>query len=266
MNRKSKKIRNYSFRESKRLPLERMIEINGVRIPSMPGSCYHAIMCSLASHKDKFIVWDRLYELVEKYMCQYGGPRCWDRFKNKSNAKTYQQRIKDNTHTLTRTGKDCYGFRLHEQGMAIYFFKDGAILFTGGTYHKRGEKYDVSFPDGRHLQVRYRGTTMTMKEYKKFLELNLIDASGKILDHPAIRQLRKESHEHDAGSEVSGETIEVCIVLSDGFDQATANRLEKLGLIVDEVHSNEVIGQLPRTRLAELKNDKDVREVEIAGV
>lgn len=188
-----KKVRNYSFKKSKKISSERMIEINGVKIPAIPGSCYHAIMCALASLKDKFVHWHKLNELVEKYMCQYGGNECWEKFKDKK--KSYEDRIKDNTHTLTRTGKDCYGFRLHEQGMAIYFFQDGATLLTGGTYSKRGDKYNVIFPDGRHLQHRYRGLTMTMREYKYFVDLKVIDSSGKILDHDKIKDARKQMEE-----------------------------------------------------------------------
>lgn len=259
------KIRNYSFQHSKRLPENKMTEINGVKIPSMPGSCYHAIICALAQNKNKLVPWGRLIELTERYMRQYGGTDAWEKFKNKSNVKTYQQRIKDNTHTLTRTGKDCYGYRLHERGMAIYFFKDGSTLFTAGTMIQKGDDYDVKFADGRGLQVRYRGTTMTSKEYKRFLELNLIDASGRIVDANGIRKFRAQrKNASDTTLEVSD--VQVCVKLGSTASQKTADRLEGMGFVVEEAVDNELIGRIPSDRLDDLQSDVDIEHVESAGV
>lgn len=262
------KVRNYSFSESKRLPPEKMTEVNGVKIPSMPGSCYHAIICALAEHKDTFLTWDRIIELVERFMRQYGGPEAWDKFKAKKGVKTYQQRIKDNTHTLTRTGRDCYGYRLHELGMAIYFFKDGATLLTGGEFEKQGSSYEVKFPDGRCLQVRYRGTTVTSKEYKRFLEAGLIDPSGKILNATGIRKLRRETASNNGQVPVAQPqhhaVMSVCVTLHEDFDQNTATRLENLGLIVEQAVENELLGQITSDKLGDLESDEDVLGVEIS--
>lgn len=257
-----KKIRNYSFRNSKRLPVEKMTEVNGVKIPSMPGSCYHAIIAALAEYKDKFCSWNKLIEVAQRNMKMYGGQDAWNKFVQKSKVKSYQQRIKDNTHTLTRTGRDCYGFRLHEQGMCIYFFKDGAMLLTGGELQNGTEAYDVIFPDGRRLQTRYRGTTMTHKEYKRFLEENFIDVTGRIIDSKGIKKMR--------ASGVSGvvpldETVHVCVILNDTFDQNTALRLERAGLKVEQGLGNELIGTAPSSSISELKKDIDVKEVEVSG-
>ena len=171
MNRKSckarkprkPKVRNYSFTDSKKLPINIMTQVNGIRIPSIPGSCYHAIIAALAEYKDRFCSWDRVIFLAAQNMRKYGGEKAWDKFHNKRGVKSYAQRIKDNAHTLTRTGKDCYGYRMHEMGMAIYFFKDGAMLITGGELREGNGTYDVYFSDGRRLQKRYRGHTRTSR-------------------------------------------------------------------------------------------------------
>lgn len=261
------KVRNYSFKDSKRLPFDKMTEVNGVRIPSMPGSCYHAIICALAQNKDNFLTWDRITELTEKYMRRFGGPQAWDKFCNKKGVKSPKQRIKDNTHTLTRTGRDCYGYRLHEQGMAIYFFKDGAMLLTGGTFEKKGDNYTVTFPDGRTLQTRYRGTTMTSTEYKRFLDAGYIDASGGVLDIDGIRKARKQMQERPVANFVQTEEkmVNVCLTLADDFDQDTAYRLEELGFKVEAVHGNELVGSAPETALDRIKLDDDVIDVDMSG-
>lgn len=256
------KVRNYSFNNSKRLPESKMTEVNGIKIPSMPGSCYHAIICALAQDKNKLVAWDRIVELTERYICQYGGRDIWDKFVKKSDVKSYQQRIKDNTHTLTRTGKDCYGYRLHERGMAIYFFKDGAILFTNGEFKSTNNSYDVIFPDGRGLQVRYRGTTMTSKEYKRFLDLGYIDPNGRILDSTGIKRFRAKKT--DGSLPVTDELMHVCVTLGDEIDQDTAIRLESLGFVVEEALDKELIGRIPSAKLDDLQSDKDVAHVDVA--
>lgn len=268
-----KKIRNYSFKNSRRLPIDKMTEVNGVRIPSMPGSCYHAIICTLAQNKNKFCSWDKIIELTEKYMKQYGGQKSWDKFSSKSGVKGYKQRIKDNTHTLTRTGQDCYGYRLHERGMCIYFFKDGASLFTSGEFSTDGELYSVKFSDGRGLQVRYRGTTMTYHEYKKFLDDKHIDINGKILNHDAIRDFRvglssyRHVEEETPASSPAPSVTQVSVTLDENFTQDTANRLEGLGFVVEQAMDNELIGTVSADKVASLQNDKDVLDVvSLSGV
>ncbi len=261
---KKPKVRNYSFKNSKRLPVDKMTKISGVRVPSMPGSCYHAVICALAQNKDSFTPWHRIVELTEKYMLQYGGEQAWDKFRNKTKVKSYQQRIKDNTHTLTRTGKDCYGFRLHEQGMAIYFFKDGAILITGGTFVQDGESYDVIFPDARGLQVRYRGTTMTSREYKKFLAAGHIDKSGRILNVDGIKKLRSGTSEQTPRLSKE-DKLHICVTLSENYDQDTARRLSEIGFVVEEAHDHELIGMIDSGHLDTLKRDKDVVATMTAG-
>ena len=75
-----KKNRSYSFKNSKRLPIDQMTEVNGIKIPSIPGSCYHAIIASLAENKDKFCSWNKISELTGKNMRMYGGQQAWDNF------------------------------------------------------------------------------------------------------------------------------------------------------------------------------------------
>ena len=239
-----------------------MTEINGVRIPSMPGSCYHAIICALAEVKDRFCSWYKVVERTEHFMRMYGGEEAWAKFKNKSEVKTYECRIKDNAHTLTRSGKDCYGYRLHERGMAIYFFKDGAILFTGGVFTKKGSSYAVKFPDGKGLQHRYRGTTMSFKEYKNFLEHNYITASGELRDADSIRNVRARIALDK--KEENKKRVKVSIVLDDRYNQDTAFRLRSFGLIVAESEDNELSGTLPADQLDNIMEDDDVVDVVVA--
>lgn len=256
------KIRNYSFQSSKRLPENRMTEVNGIRIPSMPGSCYHAIMCTLAESKDQFCSWHKIYERTEYFMKMYGGDEVWTKFKNKNEVKTCEQRIKDNAHTLTRTGRDCYGYRLHERGMVIYFFKDGAVLYTGGQFVKTSTGYQVKFPDGKGLQTRYRGTTMTYKEYKRFLDMEYIDASGNLKKPELIRKFRSETSATRREEEQN--RISVSITLDDSYNQDTAFRLQSMGLIVTNSENNEIAGTLPKDKLDSIIEDEDVVDVVVA--
>ncbi len=260
------KVRNYSFQSSKRLPAEKMTEVNGIKVPSMPGSCYHAVICALAESKDQFVTWDKVFERTEKYMKQYGGDKTWEKFKNKSQVKSCQQRIKDNAHTLTRSGRDCYGYRLHERGMVIYFFKDGAILYTGGEFNQDKSGYSVTFSDGKGLQMRYRGTTMTFKEYKKFLDAGYIDACGTILDADGIRDMRVKSSTPVVSiptlkTIVKPKMVRVSVILDESYTQDTADRLENIGLVVISSDANEIGGDLPYDKLEELSKDEDVLDV-----
>ena len=197
-------------------------------------------------------------------MRMYGGEKSWEKFINKNQVKSHQQRVKDNTHTLTRTGKDCYGYRLHEQGMCIYYFKDGAMLLTGGNLNAlENGQYSVVFPDGRDLQTRYRGTTMTYKEYVRFLEKGLIDKTGKVLDVDGVKRMRAVGSEEDSNSEET--KSHVCVILENTFDQQTAERLEKLGFEVEQAFGNELIGLVLTSQMQKLKADSDVKEVEVSG-
>lgn len=259
---KKKKVRNYSFRNSKRLPVDRMTEVNGVKIPSMPGSCYHAIISALAENKGQFCGWDKIIDLTRRNMRMYGGSVAWDKFVSKSNVKSYEQRIKDNAHTLTRRGRDCYGYRLHELGMCIYYFKDGAVLFVGGRFVEKDDGYDVVFEDKRALQIRYRGTTMTHKEYKDFLNKKYINISGRTLNHEGIKNARSQGI--TLGESIEGQ-LHVCVALGGGFDQHTANRLEAIGLNVEQALGNELLGTINGSKLDLLRSDCDVAEVEVSG-
>jgi hypothetical protein len=260
-----KKPRNYSFKKSRKLSPDKMTEVNGIKIPSMPGSCYHAIIATLAENKDKFCSWAKIIEGTQKYMRMYGGSKAWETFVSKDEVKTYEQRIQDNTHTLTRGGKDCYGFRLHELGMCIYYFKDGAVLYTNGEMKINGKYYDVVFPNGLKLQTRYRGTGMTYREYGKFLEKGYIDKTGRILNENGIKYLRRFGLESIDGLPFQEDILNVCVELQETFDQKTALRLEKIGFIVEQGFDNELIGTIIKSKLAKLKADKDVKEVTVAG-
>jgi len=269
---KSKKKRNYSFRKSSRLSHDKMTEIDGIKIPAMPGTCYHGILCSLAINHNKFCTWERIFLMTEKYMIQYGGQKAWDKFVGKSDVKAYQQRIRDNTHTLTRTGRNAYGYRLHELGMAIYYFKDGAMLLVGGKRTVSGNKYQVTFKNGCQLQSRYRGSALTYKEYKTFLNLKYIDESCTILKYDSIKEARAKKGEeiknYDKNTllKTDNTLIQVCIKLDESYDQHTANRLESLGLVVEEIVRNEIIGMIRADCVSLVKEDIDVQSVTVQEI
>lgn len=263
--------RNYSFLNSKRIAQEKMTEVNGVVIPAIPGTSYHAIISGLAEYKDKVVPWEKVFRSVERFMRQYGGQKVWADFFQKQDVESYQNRIKLNTHALTRSGKNCYGYRLHERGMCIYYFADGAMLLTGGNLVKQGAKYDVIFPDGRGLQVRYRGRSMTSSEYEKFLEMDLITSSGKILNNNGIKAYKKNCRRSltDMQEEIEAllkpkksNGVEVCISLCDDYDQDTADRLKGYGFVMEQVLKNQVVGTLPEENLQALIEDEDVLEVD----
>ena len=210
-------------------------------------------------------------------MKKYGGPEAWNKFVGKKNVNnTWNDRIRENCHTLTRRGKDCYGYRMHELGCAIYFFKDGAILYTGGKLVRKSGKYNVEFPDGRALQYRSRGTTMTFKEYKEFLELGLVDINSKILFPNKVSQLRNKyaarldayKRQKEAAIKVEAENrmMQVCLKLKGGFSQATADRLEQIGLVVEEVMDDEIIGNIVEEQVEVLRQDEGVEEMEVAAL
>ncbi len=256
-----RKNRNYSFKNSKKLSIDKMTEVNGVPIPSVPGSCYHAILCALASNKNKFLAWDRIIELTEKYMRQYGGSPAWDKFKGKSEVKDYEKRIRDNAHTLTRTGKDCYGFRLHERGMAMYYFKDGAMLLTGGEYVPCKGGYKVKFSNDMGLQTRYRGSTMTYHEYKVFLDHDWIDASGTLLNSEAIRDFRAGKEESDCSEEQNGngsDRVQVSITLDENVSDDFVAKLKSKGLKIEHIMVNEIIGTVPKNEVNAIQGYDEV--------
>lgn len=257
--------RNYSFQNSRRLPIKKMTVVNGVQIPAMPGSCFHAILFILALHKNEFCAWDIIFETVENKIQQYGGKKAWKKFKGKMGVQKYRKRIKNNVRTLTRTGKDCYGYRLHERGMGIYLFKDGAMLLTGGDLVRTGFGYDVHFPDGRKLQKRPHGISLTWNEYQLFFEMKLIDKSCKLLNHDGIKQSRMKAHIMNRALRCeSYGRMPVAVVLGDGYDQHTADRLEGLGLVVNRTTGDNVLlGTMEAINMIDLKNDKDVVDVQL---
>ena len=61
------------------------------------------------------------------------------------------------------------------------------------------------------------------------------------------------------------DVLNVCVELSDTFDQKTAMRLEKIGFIVEQGFDNELLGTILASKLSKLKSDKDVKEVIVAG-
>ena len=134
--------RNLSLLKSKILSEEKMTEINGVLIPYLAGTSNHAILCALAEYRDRIIFWERLFQLSEKYLRQFGGPDVCDEFLKIKKVNDYKKRIKDTVLRWTANNtKTNLGYRLHERGMVVYVFSDGAMLITGGKLVKDGKKY-----------------------------------------------------------------------------------------------------------------------------
>ena len=61
-----------------------------------------------------------------------------------------------------------------------------------------------------------------------------------------------------------GDKIQVCVSLEQTYSQATANRLSRLGLEVEESLGGEIIGLFPPSKLQLLKDDVDVKNVDAA--
>jgi len=271
----AKKKRNYSMKASRRLPEEKMTETNGIKIPAVPGTCYHALICSLAQYKDQFCTWEKIYELTERYMRQYGGSESWESFYERGgDPESVRRRIRENLYTLTRTGKTCYSLRLHERGLCIYSFDDGAILLTGGLYEKKGRSYSLIFPDGRSIQKRHRGRTFSYREYQRLVERNALTPSCEIVDKDRMKKeiaalKAEDSHEestdglNDIFSQEDDKIAQVVIVLDDSYDQQTAYRLESLGLVVEQASGKDLIGSMPASNVERLRQDKDVAEVSV---
>jgi hypothetical protein len=174
-------MKKYSPQKFKRLSDERMTFIGEIQIPATPGSFCHAILCSLVDNKNKFVTWNRLLKLVEEYMVMFGGEKSWKKFSfaKSKNLDGVLKKIKTNIHSLTRTGKNNQGYKLHERGIAIYYFKDGAMARTGGKYipAKGRKSYDVRFHDGTGIQLRFRGKLLSYREYKDFVGNNWYEES-----------------------------------------------------------------------------------------
>ena len=145
--------------------------------------------------------------------------------------------------------------------MCIYYFRDGAMLLTGGELINTKDSYDVVFNDGRRLQKRYRGTAMSYKEYKKFLEAGFINPSGAILNSKGVKKYRNTGH--IIAKTIDEDRVQVCIVLSPKYNQDTANRLHALDLIVEESLGGEIIGTIPKENVPKLRMDKDVENVDL---
>lgn len=237
-----------------------MTVMEGFKIPSYAGSCYHAIICALISKRNHFCNWEMLYNLTEKYMILFGGQDTWNIFKNKQDcSRDYKKRIRENAYTLTRCGKHCYGYRLHELGMVIYMFRDGVILFTDGKFIRMNDIYYVVFPNGRTLQVKRQGQSYLYSDFEKYINSKVMSISGKIFD---VKYFNKHRKLFKYGSYANSK-LKVAIELNDSFDQETANRFEALNLKVYKFDSLVVYGWIPSKNLSGLLNDKDIKTIRI---
>ena len=122
----------------------------------------------------------------------------------------------------------------------------------------------MKFSGDRGLQARYRGTTMTSKEYKRFLDAGYIDPSGSILDSKGIKDFRNRvlSNRSAVAAPTTPERVKVTIILDDNYDQQTATRLELLGVVVLNSRENEIDATISADKVDEVRLDLDVLDVE----
>jgi len=162
--------------------IRKLTRVNGIPIPATPGTLHHAVISSLAASKEVFCKWDKIVELCERYVIQFGGDEAWEKFDSKYTQEEITNKIKQEVSTLGRKGKKYPAYLLHHSGNAIYYFKDGAIMHVGGTFTRRGPTYEVVFKKGRKLQTRKKGHSMKYKEFNQFVENGIVDPCGNILD------------------------------------------------------------------------------------
>jgi hypothetical protein len=69
-----------------------------------------------------------------------------------------------------------------------------------------------------------------------------------------------------AGADVSADRLSVLVALrGDCLEEEARARLELLGLVVDRVVQNKVIGSIPASRLTALRGDPAVAQVEVSA-
>jgi len=180
-----KRNRNIKSRKkrTKRLSEERMVMINNIYIPAMPGTPYHAIMCSLVENKNKFTPWGMLRNLFEKYFVMYGSEKAWKKFasspsrKNKIDNEYLFKKIKSKVTSLTRRGKKYISYKFHQCGMAVYLFKDGAMMRVGGIFvpAKGRRPYNVQFENSTTDFQEDVKNKISYREYKDIVDENLSD-------------------------------------------------------------------------------------------
>lgn len=170
----------------------KLTKVNNVPIPATPGTAQHSIIASLASTKEIFCTWNKIVQLVERYMIQFGGDQSWEKFTDNKTPEEVEENIKQHVSSLARKGKNYPGFFLHKLGLVVYCFEDGAILHAGGKYISKGRSYEVSLKKGKGLQIRSRGRSMTYNEYNQYIERGAMDVSGKVIDEKKMKSTKSE--------------------------------------------------------------------------
>lgn len=275
-----KKIKGPAELPENRYPKNGMIEINGIIIPYSPGTFNFSICCVLAHEKDRFVSWNKIYLGVERYIRQYAGVGAWSKFVNKKTAKNWKKRIQQNAYVLTRLTSKNNGRHLHQCGMAVYFFRDGLVLYTGGKYvkDKHSRKYEVVFPDGKRVQkhngmkssyknMKTGALWFTFQEYRRFVESGFIDKSCSVLNAEGIHQYRKYAKNINIENVLKldnkrEDNVKVCVSLSEDCDSEAAFRLESCGFIIEQNTENQLIGTIPEENIELLEDDDDVLDVE----
>lgn len=150
-----KQLTKKSFTTSRKLPTSRMTVISDISVPAMCGTLHHAIICSLLDNKNRFVTWNKLERLVPIHVLQYGGEEAFKRFTKKCSKSSVLGEIKTCLKkmslwpacTFNKTAQD-----LHERGVVLFMFLDGAMAKTGGKCIHRNNKIFVHFKDGLGAQ------------------------------------------------------------------------------------------------------------------
>jgi len=141
---------------SRRFPASRMTLIADISIPAACGTINHAIICSLLENKNKFVAWSKLERLVQTNLVQYGGLDALKKFVKKCGKKPIIDVIKDTIKKLSLS-PTCFNNKtaneLHERGVGVFLFSDGALAKTGGKCTHRGEKTFIKFTNGLSIQT-----------------------------------------------------------------------------------------------------------------
>lgn len=177
--------------------------VNGVPVPATCGSLFHSILCSFSEQKDKFCTWLKLADKTQDYYRKYAGYEEWTRLYYKPGIEIFEKKVQYSVHTLTKVGKKEYGYRLHELGMCIYTFKDGAVLHTGGKFiKKKGMGYSLEFDDGKEMQAKITGLVLTRQQYKYLLTHKVINSSGELIGKNTVVSAKKKIAEMESQIEM----------------------------------------------------------------
>lgn len=145
---------------------EHLMSYNDVLIPAVPATLGHAVLCAMADSKNRFARWDKLYRLASNFLVQYGGEEA-----AQDADDAWKSRVRSVIRSMSKipAAKGSMAWRLHEHGMAVVVFADGAVLRVNGWIDRkpRCRRYVMAFPDGTVLE----GNQDSELTYRRFKEM-----------------------------------------------------------------------------------------------